>query len=190
MTYRERRDAHAAIAEFDGANAKGMPLRLTVASEVVPNAPGRSLFDRIDAPAPQRRARSLSASREGGRTRGPRRNNNGGPPTIDRYVPPGARVSSTEPRGGRNRAAPQGGRRPGERRRGGGAGGAGGAAGGAGGEKKGGGRRPKKTADELDAEMEDYFGGGGAAEGVDAGGNAGDVPVQVQAQTEDVDMIE
>lgn len=54
-----------------------------------------------------------------------------------------------------------------------------------GGARDGGGtRRPRKTQEELDAEMEDYWGGGGAKENGDAGTDA-------VAETEgDIEMAE
>jgi THO complex subunit 4 len=162
ITYNRIDDARTAIKEFDGANAKGQPIRLTLLPPGGGNRggrnpfdhvekPKRSLFERIERPR-DRGNRSLSpeSDREhaaGGR----RRRGHGGaasrrsdvtkpaPEHIDRYVP-GQR--SPAPRTGA-------GRRPGERRD----------------DKRrdGQGRqaangRPKKTQEELDREMEDYWG--------------------------------
>lgn len=87
----------------------------------------------------------------------------------------------------RRRGGGGGGRRPGARReeeshRN----GSGGSGGGGGGERRGRGARPKKTQEELDAEMADYFNPGGdvaAASTEDAGANSGKA-------VDDVDMIE
>lgn len=52
-------------------------------------------------------------------------------------------------------------------------------------------RRPKKTAEELDAEMEDYFGGGGGGGAAPSNGqNGGEAPAATTAANDDVDMIE
>lgn len=48
------------------------------------------------------------------------------------------------------------------------------------------GGRPKKTAEELDAEMNDYFGG---AESNGANGSAQPAPAQTNAADGDIDMI-
>jgi THO complex subunit 4 len=172
VTYEEYQDAKEAVREFDGANAKGQPIRLGI----VPSAPrrnpfdtaqmpGRSLADRITVPS----GRSRSYSPDMDRDRG-----------IDRYVPTGGRRSrSPLPR------RRGGGRRPGQRREGGGRN--------AGdGERKGREGRPKKTQEELDAEMADYFNPNAApsdaqaapaAEGQAAAATAG-------GAVDDVDMIE
>ncbi|KAI9667109.1 MAG: hypothetical protein M1831_001286 [Alyxoria varia] len=168
VSYTEPRDAEDAVREFDGANAYGQPIHLSIVptgptgrgvdSRV--NKPGRSLFDRIDDGAVRdRRRRSESPQ-----ARKPR-------DILDRYVPPARRRSlSPAPRravgGGGGGGGGNGGRRPGQRRddsrRG--TGGRGG------GRRRGGGRptrdeeghplvggRPRKTADELDEEMKDYW---------------------------------
>lgn len=91
---------------------------------------------------------------------------------IDRYVPGSRRSRSPI----RNRRRGDGGRRPGTHS----------ARGGStreGGERKGKESRPKKTQDELDAEMEDYFNGNRA--GANGGGQAAAEPA-----VDDVDMIE
>lgn len=125
----------------------GQPIRLSI----MPSAPrrnpfdtaympGRSLADRITVP--DGRSRSLSP------------NNGRG---IDRYVP-GNRSRSPPPRR-RGGAAAVGGRRPGARREA-------RETNARSGERRGReGRegRPRKTAEELDAEMADYFAPGGGA---------------------------
>ena len=182
VVYESYKDATLAVKDFDGANAAGQPIRLTI----LPSGPsgrrnpfdtaikpGRPLSERITAPSS--RTRSLSprqeleadAARKG----------------IDRYIPSGSRSRSPYAHSRR-----EGGRRPGARRERGGRSQQG---------EEGGGRaernaRPKKTQEELDAEMEDYFGGGGGGGGAAAttttaaaapvanGGHAGD---------DDIDMI-
>lgn len=163
VTYRRFADAEAAVREYDNANAYGQPVRVKLAAPSQParnpfdyaERPGRSLFDRIEAPGDEsrrngggrRRARSASPGRLA-------------PDDSDRYVP-GTRSrdsrSSLPRRGG---GARETGRRPGARREDSGA---------RGGRGRGGeGRqtnnaRPRKTAEELDAEMNDYWTGRGAA---------------------------
>ncbi|KAF2454205.1 hypothetical protein BDY21DRAFT_423800 [Lineolata rhizophorae] len=261
VTYPYLSDARLAIREFDGANAHGQPIRLSLVASAASGSgggaggaggdliggsararprPGRSLFDRIESPVPPAAAAGESGG-DGGRRRrhrrsmsppaaGTRRSDVSKPPPehIDRYVPGGAsdhdfeyddgaaggvRRRSPLPRRRGPRGGDGGGRRPGERRErsrneggGGGRRGGGGAAGG--GARDEGGRgmvqgRPRKTAEELDAEMEDYWGGGGGggdssrdAKGADAGVNggagfgAGAGAGQVRAGDGDVDMIE
>ncbi|OQE19414.1 hypothetical protein PENSTE_c015G00435 [Penicillium steckii] len=156
ITYAHLKDAHTSIQEFDGANAKGQPIRLSL-------IPGRrggdrgdrgdrgsSLFDRIERPG--RDARSLSPGsdhgdgsrrRRGGPGRGRRSDvTKPAPEHIDRYVPgersPNRRAGGR--RGGRDnrqRNTENGGRRTGN-------------------------ARPRKTQEELDQEMEDYWGGNDA----------------------------
>lgn len=181
VTYESPQDASRAIREYDGANAAGMftlnlrilgcsisnsnsgqPIRLTL----MPSGPRRNPFETAINPRPLAeritvpggRSRSISPSR-----RDRELDEEAARKGIDRYRPGGSgrgRSRSPLPRreGGR-----EGGRRPGARREGGGRGGRGGR----GGEKSQGSERtrngrPKKTQEELDAEMEDYFGGGGA----------------------------
>ncbi|KAK3300950.1 uncharacterized protein B0H64DRAFT_470951 [Chaetomium fimeti] len=221
VTYESHRDAAQAIQEFDGANAAGQPIRLTL----MPSGPslssrrgggnpfdsaagaGRPLAERITVPG-QGRSRSLSP-RRGGRASDEEAARRG----VDRYRPRGgggnagsgrlSRSRSPIGGGGGRRRDGGGGRRPGARRDGGGGGGGGrgrgerggGAAGGERGERGG---RPKKTQEELDAEMEDYFAGGGGGgsgsaqqgEGAAAGGVNGAAAAQQQDLGEDVDMIE
>ncbi|KAL4806160.1 hypothetical protein BDV18DRAFT_138899 [Aspergillus unguis] len=199
VTYNRNSDAKTAIAEFDGANAKGQPIRISVA----PSGPRRdrnpfdnvekprgSLIDRVERP---RDSRSLSPDdgAEGGARR--RRGRRGGagsyrrsdvskpaPDHIDRYIP------------GQRSPARRGGGGGGRRR------------GGEGGEgRRGGNPRPKKTQEELDQEMEDYWGtGGGADSGAatteqqvaqEQAAPAADAPAPAAAPAggdDDIDMIE
>jgi len=148
VTYESVQDAKRALQEYDGANANGQPIRLIP----VPVGPGRprNPFDTAVAPsrplaeritlAPGARSRSISPVRHTD-VSGP------APANVDRYVPgQGSRSRSPMPRR-------RDGRAPGARRERGERGGRG---------RDGGGRerRPKKTQEELDAEMEDYWGGG------------------------------
>ncbi|KAK3397607.1 hypothetical protein B0T20DRAFT_412762 [Sordaria brevicollis] len=157
VTYESPQDASRAIREYDGANAAGQPIRLTL----MPSGPRRNPFDTAINPRPLAeritvpggRSRSISPSR-----RDRDLDEEAARKGIDRYRPGGSgRGRSRSPLPRR-----EGGRRPGARREGGGRGGRGGR----GGEKSQGertrGGRPRKTQEELDAEMEDYFGGGGA----------------------------
>ncbi|KAK4105491.1 RNA-binding domain-containing protein [Parathielavia hyrcaniae] len=207
VTYESHRDAAQAVREFDGANAAGQPIRLTLMPTGPATgrrnnpfetavAPGRPLAERITVPGQgqgQDRSRSLSpARREDSDEEAARRG-------VDRYRPRGGiagrgnassgRLSrSRSPVGGAGRRRDGGGRRPGARREGGGGGGGGRRGGG--GERAGRDGRPKKTQEELDAEMADYFaGGGGAQESASVGGTNGG-PAQQQGFADDVDMIE
>ncbi|KAI9166956.1 LOW QUALITY PROTEIN: THO complex subunit 4A [Paramyrothecium foliicola] len=184
VTYERKEDATEAVRQFDGANANGQPIRLTLmASGPSRNPfdtavlPGKPLSERISAPGG--RSRSLSPHRRYGR-------DDNGRKGIDRYVPDGAsRSRSPMPR-------QRGGRRPGARREGGG------------GRDREGGRgegrgnpRSKKTQEELDAEMEDYFGGNNAAGSAPAETTAAPEPAAPAAsaaapapQGDDIDMIE
>src|ERR1700742_3397881 len=66
VTYEHVADARAAIREFDGANAKGQPIRLSLLPLPRRDNPfdrvenPKSLFDRIEAPATRSRRRSES----------------------------------------------------------------------------------------------------------------------------------
>ena len=82
----------------------------------------------------------------------------------------------------------RGGRRPGARREGGGGRGQD-----SGREGTRGNPRSKKTQEELDAEMEDYFGGSSAAPGAAAAATDAPEPAAAAApaaQADDIDMIE
>ncbi|KAI0478550.1 hypothetical protein GGR56DRAFT_327520 [Xylariaceae sp. FL0804] len=178
VTYERRDHATKAIHEFNGANAKGQPIRLNIVSSAPPRrnpfdtaympGSGGSLADRISRPD----------------SRSPNGRN------IDRYVPDGSRDrrrsrSPIRRRGGRGAGGGgggggDGGRRPGARRER-------GAEGGGDGRPRGRDGRPKKTQEELDAEMADYFGPGGDAAGGPAETTAG---VQETPAGDDVDMIE
>lgn len=125
----------------------------------------RSLFERITPRAG--RSRSDSPIRHS--------DVSGPPPTnVDRYVPGRtSRSRSPRPRGGRGRGD---GRRPGARRERGDRNEGGGRGGGERMSKDG---RPRKTQEELDAEMEDYW-----------GGKDNNAPAADPAPVADVDMIE
>jgi THO complex subunit 4 len=173
------------MATLDLTNARtGQPIRITeVHSRSVTRRnpfdsaprPGRSLADRVGGGGPRDRSRSRSppkytaeeAARKG----------------IDRYVPGQRR--SRSPRRDR------GGRRPGARRdarareggdetRGGGGGGGGGR-----GSRAGREGRSRKTQEELDAEMDNYFGGDSKAPD-----NAAAAAAPAVVAVDDIDMIE
>ena len=206
VTYKRYVDAQTAIREFDGANAKGQQIHLTFlsspanAGRIAPRnpfdhvqKPKGSLFDRSERPrdrnppslSPESQSDShdsVSGSRRrprGGRTR---RSDVSKPPPdhIDRYVP------GQSPRrpydSGRSR-----GRRPGELK-----------------DSKdrnssatGAGRRmvngrPRKTQEELDQEMEDYWVASNT-ETANAGNANGGISVPaptMAAGDDDIDMIE
>ena len=200
VTYDLVADAREAIKEFDGANAKGQPIRLSLVPLPRRDNPfdrvenPKSLFDRIEAPSGRSRRRSESPMDDVDDDRGFRRAPRRAAPTardrrsdvtkpapenIDRYIPGenGSRSSSH-----------RGGRRPGERRerapRGG--------RGDSNGHQMIGGR-PRKTQEELDAEMDDYWGSTGNApdsapathQAAPAGGAAA-----AGIADDDIDMIE
>ncbi|KAG5926414.1 hypothetical protein E4U42_003331 [Claviceps africana] len=171
VTYQRKQDAEEAVRQFDGANANGQPIRLRLLPSRNPfdNAvmPGRPLSERISKP--DGRARSSSPRRRLGDEDAARRG-------IDRYVP-GERSRSPAPR---RRGGREEGRRPGVRRQG-----------NAQESGRGGSRsnpRVKKTQEELDAEMADYFGNSSndSAPAVQAPPN-GAAPA---AGADDIDMIE
>ncbi|CAD6445899.1 9ab16640-0268-4ed1-8c6f-92f561354b03 [Sclerotinia trifoliorum] len=200
VTYEDPRDAKRAIEEFHGANANGQPIRL----RSVPEGPsrgrggrnqyesgaGRSLADRMTLP----RSRSLSPPvRHSDVSKPP-------PENVDRYVPGDRgdrgdrgdqgdrgdrgdrrrRSRSPLPRRGRD------GRRPGARRE------RGDRNTGRGGEKPARDGRPKKTQEELDAEMDDYFGNGSKQEEND-NGTTNEAPVATQEHVQagdDIEMVE
>ncbi|KAJ4860791.1 hypothetical protein V8C43DRAFT_301214 [Trichoderma afarasin] len=195
VTYESKDDAAEAVRQFDGANANGQPIRLSIMSSGPSRnpfdtavMPGKPLSERISAPGG--RSRSLSPRRydeEDAARRG-----------IDRYVPGGSRSRSPMPprRGGGG-----GGRRPGARREGGGRdqdaarGGRGGRGNGGNGGSDRAARtntpRLKKTQEELDAEMEDYFNAnGGAPEPAAEAAAAPSGEATAPANADDIDMIE
>ncbi|KAI0840687.1 RNA-binding domain-containing protein [Hypoxylon sp. FL0890] len=160
VTYESRDDALEAIREYDDANAKGQPIRLSIVSSAprrnpfdTAHMPGRSLAERITRP------RSLSPRRNSDRNR------------VDSYVP--GRVTRS-----RSPLRRRGGRRPGARRERGA---------GTPNERERTGRdgRPKKTQEELDAEMADYFNAGGS----NGAAPAADASTAAQVADE-MDMIE
>ncbi|KAI1092723.1 RNA-binding domain-containing protein [Rostrohypoxylon terebratum] len=166
VTYENREDAMEAIKQYDGANAKGQPIRLSTVSAAprrnpfdTAYMPGRPLAERITRP------RSMSPRRNSERDRG-----------VDRYVPGrGSRSRSPPPR--RRGGGGGGGRRPGARREG-------GTSTPNGRERTGRDGRPKKTQEELDAEMADYFNPSGGNDAAPAAEGGADAPAG------DVDMIE
>jgi len=203
ITYQAVSSANRAIREFDGANAAGQPIRLTL----LPTAPsidiirgraaaprnpfntavkpGRSLFDRIEAPSVRSRSRSPGA---------PRRTNVEKPPPngVDRYVPSasGSRRRRSRTRSPRRRSPITRTRSPIRGR---------GRGGNAGREQRERGPRlvngrPRKTQDQLDREMEDYW----KSQVEENGGTANDgqnqeAPVATALtaamQDDDIDMI-
>ena len=174
MTYRSAAPAREAIREYDGANANGQPIRLTLmpagpsaSAGTAPGAaaprnpfdtavrPGRSQFDRIerrDEGAPPRSSRDR---RERSRSPGRRTNTRKPPPEgTDRYVPgEGGRErerdrSRSPASRSRRRGEGNNSSRRGEGRRG----------GGRGSQRDDSGRamvqgRPRFTAEELDKDM-------------------------------------
>ncbi|KAL1893800.1 hypothetical protein Sste5346_006303 [Sporothrix stenoceras] len=184
VTYHEHDDARTALREYDGANAKGQPIRLSI----VPAGgrggrggnttlgSGRPLADRISRP---RKRGDDGDEDEGdeddGRTSLAMAARRG----IDRYVPGSGSTrgngNDNSGRLSRSRSpAPRrrdggGGRRPGERR--GGRNGRGDRNDNRNDNRNGGdgGRRPRKTQEELDAEMADYFVEGSNGNGAVAG---------------------
>jgi THO complex subunit 4 len=197
------RDARAAVREYDGANANGQPIRLTLLPTAAAAAPARnpfdtaerptrSLFDRIERPSATR-ARSESPDRNRRRADNRRSDvSKPAPENIDRYVPGGARSDSRNdsrhdsrndsrrrsPRRGEGRRGDRAGRRPGERRR-------------RSPPKDEDGHvivqgRPRKTQEELDAEMADYWNKHEAENGNDAA-TSNTAPAAADG---DIDMIE
>ncbi|PLB53727.1 RNA-binding domain-containing protein [Aspergillus steynii IBT 23096] len=207
VTYNRNSDARTAINEFDGANAKGQPIRLSIVHGGGGGGGGRrdrnpfdniqrpkgSLFDRVERPRGGRDARSLSPESASDSADGGRRRRGGGrrgagryrrsdvskpaPDHIDRYVP-GQRSPA-------RRSANGGGRRQG------------GGGGGGGENRRTANGRPRKTQEELDQEMDDYWGNatGGAAE-KQAGAEEHHAPAAAAPAApaaggdDDVDMIE
>ncbi len=172
ITYEAAEDARAAVREFDGAKAKGQVIRLAIVgggrgggrSQPGTLGAGRPLAERITRPRGEDGGEDEDGDEDDSRTSlaAAARHN------IDRYVPGagsnggGSRSHShsrSSPRPGRRR---EGGRRPGERR-----GGDGNNSSSSNNNNNGGtngsNRRPRKTQEELDAEMADYFVAGSAA---------------------------
>lgn len=187
VSYKHLSDAEIAIREFDGANAKGQPIRLTLLSSRngYNSSQKGSLFSRTERP---RSFSSDSHSPERGQRRSWRSNISKPPPdNIDRYVP--EERSPRRSGGGRRRKGRN--RREGRARNG-------------GTRSVGGRRRPKKTQEELDQEMEDYWdtsapaassGGGESTEPLAAPaeadtGNTAPTPAGPAANDGDIDMIE
>lgn len=208
VTYAALSDARSAIREFDGANANGQPIRLTL----LPTAPsfsnvdgirgrggaarnpfdtavkpGRSLFERIEDPDDRGRGRrggnrARSRSRSPG---APRRTNTSkpAPEGVDRYVPsPDGRMRNGRTANGtrrrmRSRTRSAGGRRT---------------------RDDGRGRaltdgRARKTQEDLDREMEDYWGStatGGKAGATEDTTNNHSMGASVAVDDGDIDMIE
>lgn len=197
VTYADYRDARDAVEDYDGQNANGLPIKITILPQAPAAAtrgpslferierPPRSLFDRLDSSAREdsregfdRRRRERSDSPRKSRAMAER---------VDRYVP-----RSRSPPTRRRGPPREPGRRPGQRREDNG--------------RRGGrrprtdeegrplvGGRPKKTADELDAEMDDYFNSGKDDDGGKANGTAenggGAAPAPAPAAEEDTDMV-
>ncbi|KAH7031583.1 uncharacterized protein B0I36DRAFT_324233 [Microdochium trichocladiopsis] len=167
VTYDRRDDAEESIRQFDGANAKGQPIRLSIVPSAAPrrnpfenaHMPGKPLSERISRP------RSLSPGRD-----------------VDRYVPgEGGGRRSRDSRSPLPRRKERGGRRPGARREG------GNGASGQDREPRKGGARPKKTQEELDEEMANYFSGGANGAEAQAAPAAG-APATTAPAGDDVDM--
>lgn len=192
VTYEHVADARAAIRDFDGANAKGQPIRLTLLPLPRRDNPfdrvenPRSLFDRIEAPNGRSRRRSESPMEDVEEDRDSRRAPRRGPPrdrrsdmtkpapeNIDRYIPGGGRDSRS--------SSHRGGRRPGERRERAPRDGEG--------HKLVGGR-PRKTAEELDAEMDNYWTSAGNGQGENGADNKAPAQEAPAQGGDDVDMIE
>lgn len=179
VIYEDARDAKDAVREFDGANANGQPIRLVPMPEdsrprgrdaYDASRPPRSLAERISFAPGAARSRSESPIRHSDVSGPP-------PANVDRYVPGGSDREDFRPRGGRREQ----GRRPGARRERGERGGRGRERGG---EKLSKDGRPRKTQEELDAEMEDYWTKSGAANGDANGGE------QAAGGGGDIDMVD
>ena len=204
VTFTDPRDAKDAIAEFNGCNANGQPIKLTILptapAAAVPKGnlfdrverPTRSLFDRIEGGPDSRDDSRENLGRRRRRSESPRRRPPPPPENVDRYVPRGPRSRSPIRRRGTPRES---GRRPGQRREDSGRGGRRGRGDEEGRQMVGG--RPRKTAEELDAEMADYWGSkpseaqttNGAAP--TQNGTAAPAPAAAAAPADDdIDMIE
>jgi len=186
VTYEDPRDARDAITDYNGQNANGQPIKIQLLPSGPAAAPmtGKSLFDRIERPPRSIFDRIDSSARDDSREDFGRRRRDrsdsprkagggrgGVPENIDRYVPNSRDSRSPIRRRGTPRES---GRRPGTRRedsrrddsRRGDRGGRGGRRGRT--DEEGRpvvGGRPRKTAEELDAEMADYWGSKPADDG-------------------------
>ena len=204
VMYAALSSAKTAIREFDGANANGQPIQLSLVSSAPGGArarnpfdtarkPPKSLFERVSVSST-----AYDAADDEDEDDHPRLSDvsRPAPEHIDRYVPSHRRgqrsrspVASGRRRGGDGGGG--GGRRPGARRE----------QNDRGEERRATGRdnRPRKTQEELDAEMEDYWGSKGEAAAAANG------PTQAEAATgqaptasatagtgagDDIDMIE
>lgn len=197
VTYETLSSAKVAIREYDGANANGQPIHLTLVSSG-PSAPparsrnpfdtaqrpSRSLFERISTP----RGSGSGDYDVRSRSHSPRRHrvsdvSKPPPDYIDRYVP-GPR-SRSQQRSSRPAGASGLGRRRLDSRRDDGARGDQGRA------RAGRDGRPRKTQEELDAEMEDYWGDSkGAEEPAQAsGGAATDGRLEQPAISDEADIM-
>ncbi|KAI6249992.1 hypothetical protein HI914_01893 [Erysiphe necator] len=138
VTYEQSHHAKRAIQEYDGANAKGQPIRLIsiplyspARRRNVPPVRPRSLFDRITLPPRNVRSHSSLNRNE---TNGYSQSN------IDRYIPR-RHTRSSSPQRYRRESRRIGDRNSINR----------------GVERIAKDGRPKKTQEELDAEMDDYW---------------------------------
>ncbi|KXT07777.1 hypothetical protein AC579_4301 [Pseudocercospora musae] len=196
VIYEDERDARDALHKFDGQNANGQPIRISLMpSGPSRDAPPRGIADRIERQPRSifdRITSSREDSRDGGRrsrqrSDSPRKSDRLAAPDVDRYVPGRGSRSPI-----RRRGTPRGGgRRPGERR-----------------EERSGrglreprerkprvddegrplvGGRPRKTAEELDAEMNDYFGKADDTTG-DNGAATEAIGAENGRATDDIDM--
>ncbi|PHH50355.1 putative RNA-binding protein [Ceratocystis fimbriata CBS 114723] len=184
VTYESHADAKKAISEYDGANANGQPITLTILN----NESKRNPFDSAVMPS-RSLAERVSDPRD--RSRSPRRNiadEDAVGLGIDRYIPGKGRSRSPVNRnrnqgrrpGARHEAVRNNNGRDGQRNRRDGSNNAG-----------GNNRRPNKTQEELDAEMADYF-GGPTEKPAETAPQATDVApaAETTASADDVDMIE
>jgi THO complex subunit 4 len=197
ITYSTYDEAKDAVHEIDGAKAHGQP----VSAIIRPPPAKRSLFERIEYPAGRRN------SADKGRANNRRNNNNSsddaeesgyqsssrhtyntssrtsgdkgtGRPALDRYVPPQRAGRDRTPR---NRdAAPlrprNGGNRVDRKTE----------SGGRGGRRN---ERPRKTQEQMDMELDDYFSKGAAAAESGADSKAAEVPaVPLTIQHDDMEL--
>lgn len=200
VTYLDPRDARDAITEFDGCNANGQPIRLTLLPTAPAAAskgnlfdrverPSRSLFDRIESGPRSRDDSREDERRTRGRYRSESPRRRPAPDHVDRYVPGGRRSRSPI----KSRGPPrESGGRPGQHREDSGRGPRRGRGDDEGRPMVGG--RPRKTAEELDAEMADYWGkakddpkANGAPVATNGGGPTASAALPAD---DDIDMIE